>query len=161
MTSLFAETILVTPVGRILLHTSETQLYGVELFISNDFLDNETVISTFAQQVINKLKSYFIDPQSECKLKLAERGTVFQRRVWQYLLTIPPGETRTYSELAQALDTSARAVGNACRANPFAIVVPCHRVVSKAGLGGYYGKTDGSEIDLKQWLLEHERHKSS
>ncbi|MDO7709997.1 MAG: methylated-DNA--[protein]-cysteine S-methyltransferase [Pseudomonadota bacterium] len=161
MTSLFAETILVTPVGRILLHTSETQLYGVELFISNDFLDNETVISTFAQQVINKLKSYFIDPQSECKLKLAERGTVFQRRVWQYLQTIPPGETRTYTELAQALDTSGRAVGNACRANPFAIVVPCHRIVSKAGLGGYYGKTDGSEIDLKQWLLEHERHKSS
>jgi methylated-DNA-[protein]-cysteine S-methyltransferase len=161
MTSLIAQTILVTPVGRILLHTSETQLYGVELFISNDYSVNETVISTLAQQVVNQLKSYFIVPQSDCKLPLAERGTVFQRRVWQYLLTIPPGETRTYTELAQALDTSARAVGNACRANPFAIVVPCHRVVSKAGLGGYYGKTDGSEIDLKQWLLEHERHKSS
>jgi len=161
MTSLFAETILVTPVGRILLHTSETQLYGVELFISNDYTDNESVLSTLAQEAVDQLSSYFIDPQSECKLKLAERGTVFQRRVWQYLQTIPPGETRTYTELAQALDTSGRAVGNACRANPFAIVVPCHRVVSKAGLGGYYGKTDGSEIDLKQWLLEHERHKSS
>lgn len=160
MTSLITQTILVTPAGRILLHTSETQLYGVELFINNDYLDNETEISTLAQQVVNQLKSYFIDPQSELILPLAERGTVFQRRVWQYLLTIPPGETQTYTELAQALDTSARAVGNACRANPFAIVVPCHRVVSKAGLGGYYGKTDGSEIDLKQWLLEHERHKS-
>ncbi len=160
MTSHIAETILVTPVGRILLHTSETQLYGVELFISNDYTDNESVLSTIAQEAVNQLKSYFIDPQSEFTFPLAERGTVFQRRVWQYLQTIPPGETRTYAKLAQALDTSARAVGNACRANPFAIVVPCHRVVSKSGLGGYYGKTVGSEINLKQWLLDHERHKS-
>jgi methylated-DNA-[protein]-cysteine S-methyltransferase len=161
MTSLFAETILVMPVGRILLNTSETELYGLELFISNDDTDNESVLSTLAQEAVEQLKSYFIDPQSEFTLPLAERGTVFQRRVWQYLQTIPPGETRTYTELAQALDTSPRAVGNACRVNPFAIVVPCHRVVSKSGLGGYYGKTNGSEIDLKQWLLDHERHKSS
>jgi methylated-DNA-[protein]-cysteine S-methyltransferase len=161
MTSLIAQTILVTPVGRILLHTSETKLHGVELFISNDYVDNESVMSTLALQVVNQLKSYFTEPQSGWTSPLAERGTVFQRRVWQYLLTIPPGETRTYTELAQALDTSARAVGNACRANPFAIVVPCHRAVSKAGLGGYYGKIDGSEIVLKQWLLEHERHKLS
>ena len=158
MNSIITQTILVTPIGRILLHTSETQLYGVELFISNDDLDYETVTSTLAQQAINQLRSYFVDPQSKWTLPLAERGTVFQRRVWQYLQIIPLGETRTYTEVAQALDTSARAVANACRANPFAIVVPCHRVVSKSGLGGYYGKTDGIEISLKQWLLDHESH---
>jgi methylated-DNA-[protein]-cysteine S-methyltransferase len=157
MTSHIAETILVSPVGRILLHTSETQLYGVELFTSNDYMHNECVLSRLAEQAIQQFKSYFSDPLSEWTLPLAERGTVFQRKVWHYLQTIPPGATRTYSELAQALDTSARAAANACRANPFAILVPCHRVVSKSGLGGYFGKTDGSAIELKQWLLDHER----
>jgi len=161
MTSLIAETILVSPIGRILLRTSDTHLYGVELFISNDYKPQDSVISALAQQALNQLESYFIDAQSEWTLPLAEQGTVFQLKVWRYLQTIPPGETRTYSELAHALDTSARAVGNACRANPFAIVVPCHRITSKSGLGGYYGKTDGSEIELKQWLLDHERRELS
>tara|TARA_R110001583_G_scaffold173287_1_gene327276 strand:+ start:123999 stop:124373 length:375 start_codon:yes stop_codon:yes gene_type:complete len=119
---------------------------------------DEYVVSTLAQEAVNQLKAYFNNAQFEWTLPLAEQGTVFQRKVWQYLQTIPSGETRTYSELAHALDTSARAIGNACRANPFAIVVPCHRVVSKSGIGGYYGKKDGSEIDLKQWLLDHEHH---
>ena len=149
-----------TPVGRVLLHTSETQLCSVELFISNNHAETKHVASPLAQETINQFKSYFIDPQFEWTLPLAEQGTLFQNKVWQYLQTIPSGETRTYSDIAQALSTSSRAVGNACRANPFAIVVPCHRVVSKSGIGGYYGKVDGSEIDLKKWLLDHEHHKS-
>lgn len=161
MTSHIANTILVAPVGRILLHSSDTHLYGIELLISNDYTDSKSVTSKLALEAVNQLKSYFIDGQFEWSLPLAEQGTVFQRKVWQYLQTIPAGETRTYSDLAQALNTSARAVGNACRANPFAIVVPCHRIVSKSGIGGYYGKTDGNEIDLKRWLLDHERHQSS
>ncbi len=159
MTRLISQTILATPIGRILLHSSETHLYGIELFISDDYTDNDSVITALAQETVNQLKSYFIDAQSDFTLPLAERGTVFQQKVCQYLQKIPLGQTRTYSELAQALDTSARAVANACRANPFAIIVPCHRVVSKSGLGGYYGKTNGTEIVLKQWLLDHERHK--
>ncbi len=146
-----------SPVGLILLRSSETHLYGVELLISNDDTVQESVLSTLTQEAVNQLQSYFVDAQIKWTLPLAEQGTVFQQKVWQYLQTIPLGETRTYSDLAQALGTSARAVGNACRANPFAIVVPCHRVVSKSGVGGYYGKTDGSEIDLKTWLLDHER----
>jgi len=158
MTSLITKTILETPVGRILLHTSETHLYDVVILITNDVIDADLVTSTLAQQAVNQLKSYFIDGQSTWTLPLAEQGTLFQRKVWQFLQTIPAGETRTYSDLAQALGTSARAIGNACRANPFAIVVPCHRVVSKSGIGGYYGKTRGCEIVLKQWLLDHEHH---
>lgn len=128
--------------------------YSLAMTVTMD----EYVVSTLAQEAVNQLKAYFNNAQFEWTLPLAEQGTVFQRKVWQYLQTIPSGETRTYSELAHALDTSARAIGNACRANPFAIVVPCHRVVSKSGIGGYYGKKDGSEIDLKQWLLDHEHH---
>jgi methylated-DNA-[protein]-cysteine S-methyltransferase len=77
--------------------------------------------------------------------------------------------------LAKKLDTSARAVGNACRANPVPIVIPCHRVVAsgygdvqgrtsvagsrklRATMGGFMGKRSGSPLDLKHWLLAHER----
>ncbi|MDC9725199.1 MAG: methylated-DNA--[protein]-cysteine S-methyltransferase [Gammaproteobacteria bacterium] len=90
-------------------------------------------------------------------MPLVKCGTEFQQKVWHYLQTIPLGETRYYSDVAKALNSSAQAVGNACRANPFVIVVPCHRVVSKTGLGGYDGKTSGHNLAIKQWLLDHER----
>ena len=87
-------------------------------------------------------------------LPLDIRATAFQRRVWQHLTTIPRGETRTYSQVAQALGEprSARAVANACAANPVALVVPCHRVVRQdRGLGGYrWG------LERKAALLERE-----
>ena len=64
---------------------------------------------------------------------------------------------RTYGELAKLLNSSARAVGGACRANPISLVIPCHRVVASNGLGGYGGATAGKRLAIKQWLLEHER----
>ena len=73
-------------------------------------------------------------------LPLDVRATAFQRRVWQELMAIPPGETRSYSEIATALGLpkGQRAVGRACATNPVAIVVPCHRVLRADGaLGGY------------------------
>jgi AraC family transcriptional regulator of adaptative response/methylated-DNA-[protein]-cysteine methyltransferase len=73
-------------------------------------------------------------------LPLDLRGTPFQRRVWQALRTIPLGETASYAEIARRIGApkSARAVAAACRANPVAIVIPCHRVVRQDGsLAGY------------------------
>tara|TARA_R110002050_G_scaffold57423_3_gene128909 strand:+ start:64534 stop:65019 length:486 start_codon:yes stop_codon:yes gene_type:complete len=157
MNNTLSKTVLITPVGRILLHTSETHLCGVKLLINSHEAETEHVQSPIAQQTVEQFQSYFIDGQSEWTLPLIERGTVFQKKVWQHLQSIPSGETQTYSEIAQTLETSARAIGNACRTNPFAIVIPCHRVVSKLGFGGYFGKKEGYEIDLKQWLLDHER----
>lgn len=82
-------------------------------------------------------------------------GTAFQKRVWDALMKIPPGETRSYAELAAALDApkAARAVASACAHNRIAIVVPCHRVIRGDGsLGGYrWG------LALKQQLLQWER----
>ena len=69
------------------------------------------------------------------------RGTSFQRRVWALTLTIPAGEVRTYGWMARRLKSSARAVGQALKRNPFAPRVPCHRVVAAGGkLGGYAGR---------------------
>jgi methylated-DNA-[protein]-cysteine S-methyltransferase len=78
----------------------------------------------------------------------------FTGRVMAAMAAIPYGETRTYGELAEALDTSARAVGGGCGRNPVPVVVPCHRVVrSDGGLGGY--STAGG-VELKRRLLDHE-----
>ena len=101
-------------------------------------------------QVIDKIEQ----PGEAFELPLDIQGTVFQHKVWQALRQIPPGATRTYREIAEALGqpTATRAVANACGANPVAVAVPCHRVVrTDGGLGGYrWG------IERKRALLERE-----
>jgi len=84
------------------------------------------------------------------------QGTPYRRRVWAELCRIPFGETRSYAALAQKLGSSPRAVGNACRDNPYAPIIPCHRVVSASGLGGYCGATEGALLDIKIKLLKFE-----
>lgn len=87
-------------------------------------------------------------------LPIEMHGSAFERRVWEALLRIPPGETRSYGAIAAALGSAgaARAVGLANGANPLAIVVPCHRVIGSNGaLTGY-----GGGLDRKTWLLRHE-----
>ena len=98
----------------------------------------------------NKLPNLIFD------IELQTAGTNFQRKVWQALRQIPVGQVVTYGELAEQLNTSARAVGNACRANPIPLVIPCHRVVSKSGIGGFAGSRDGQPMKIKSWLLAHE-----
>ncbi len=108
------------------------------------------------RQVATQLAHYFDNPQHHFTLPVEPQGTDFQRRVWLALTDIPSGATRTYGGLAAALGSGARAVGNACRNNPVSIIIPCHRIVSVSGIGGYSGKTAGREINRKQWLLRHE-----
>ena len=84
------------------------------------------------------LQSYFDgQPADFNSLAMKPYGTPFQQRVWQALQTIPAGTTRTYGELAQQLGSAPRPLGGACGANPIPILIPCHRVVSSQGLGGF------------------------
>jgi len=125
-----------------------------------DYLGNRAALkpatTPLGRQLAAQLAQYFADPQSRFTLPVQLHGTDFQQRVWRALIRIPPGKTLSYGGLAAKLDSGARAVGNACRNNPVSIIVPCHRVVSVSGIGGYSGKTDGREINRKQWLLTHE-----
>jgi len=107
-------------------------------------------------QVVQQLESYFNDAAFCFQLPLLQQGTAFQQRVWQALRQIPAGEVRTYGELAHRVDSHPRAIGMACRHNPFPILVPCHRVVAANGWGGFDGKRQGERLALKRWLLEHE-----
>lgn len=113
-----------------------------------------------AAQAVRELQRYFADPRHRFTLPLAPRGTEFQRRVWAAIAAIPVGESRTYGEIARKVRSAPRAVGQACGANPIALVVPCHRVVGSMGaLGGFMNAEDGDPIAVKRWLLEHEGYR--
>ena len=110
------------------------------------------------QAAVQQILEYLDGKRSAFELPLDLRGTAFQQRVWEALLAIPHGETRTYGEVACALGLplrAARAVGAANGSNPCAIVVPCHRVVASGGkLGGYGG---GLPLKRRLLALEHAR----
>jgi len=108
---------------------------------------------------VQQLEAYFACERTDFDLELSLAGSEFQRRVWQALLTIPYGETRSYGEIAEQIGASgaARAVGLANGRNPIAIIVPCHRVIGASGsLTGY-----GGGLERKQSLLELERRRQS
>jgi methylated-DNA-[protein]-cysteine S-methyltransferase len=112
--------------------------------------------SPFLRIVAARLKEYFRDGRTSFDFPLADTGTAYQRAVWKALIDIPPGEARTYGQLVPQEGGCARAIAGACRANPWPILVPCHRVVAQDGLGGYYGATTGRPMEIKRWLLRHE-----
>ena len=90
-------------------------------------------------------------------LPLYPTGTHLPRRVWEQISAMPRGSTLTYGEVATAIRSGPRAVGNACGANPYPIVVPCHRVVgANQAIGGFARQRGGFLLDIKKWLLLHE-----
>jgi methylated-DNA-[protein]-cysteine S-methyltransferase len=104
----------------------------------------------------HELDRYWRNPDERIHIKLLEQGSTYRNRVWTALCEIPFAETMSYSALAKKIGSSARAVGNACRDNPYALFIPCHRVVSVSGIGGYCGQTDGDLMSVKYKLLEFE-----
>jgi methylated-DNA-[protein]-cysteine S-methyltransferase len=110
-----------------------------------------------AREAVRQLRAWLKDPAFEFGLPLAPAGTHFQRSVWERISAIPPGRTMSYGEVAAAIRSGPRAVGNACGANPYPIVVPCHRVVAaNQALGGFGRQGAGFLLDIKRWLLHHE-----
>lgn len=110
-----------------------------------------------AAEAVRQLRAYLADPAFVFGLPLQPAGTTFQRRVWEQISAIPPGRVETYGQLAKNLKNAPRAVGQACGANPYPLVVPCHRVVAAGGgLGGFNRHGGGFLLEVKRWLLRHE-----
>jgi methylated-DNA-[protein]-cysteine S-methyltransferase len=144
-----------SPVGELLLVGDETALRGLH-FPNHRYplrRDYRSACEPFTG-VREQLEQYFAGERREFDLPLELDGPAFHRRVWEALLTIPYGETRSYREIAAQVGDpgSARAVGFANGRNPIAIVVPCHRVIGADGsLTGY-----GGGLPRKRQLLDLE-----
>ena len=108
----------------------------------------------FCEKINLELTQYFQNPKHRFQLSLNPKGSAFQQQVWNTLLVIPVGRSFTYGELAQRIQTSPRAIGQACKTNPITIFIPCHRVVAKEHIGGYMG--EAKALRLKRALLQHE-----
>lgn len=106
-----------------------------------------------AQSACGQLAAYFAGTRQVFDLPLAPRGSEFQLRFYEALCAIPYGETRTYGDLAKELGASAQAIGQACGANPIAILIPCHRVLGANSLGGFSG---AGGVEAKVALLKLE-----
>jgi len=117
--------------------------------------------SPLLDEAARQLGAYFAGRRKRFDLPLAPRGSDFQRAVWDQMLAIPYGETKSYGELARATGGIARAVGTACGANPIPIFIPCHRVLAAdRRLGGFSGgrgpETKALLLALEgAWPLQH------
>lgn len=126
-----------------------------------DFLEpvaEATAVLSLAKEAAKQLRAWLADPKFVFDLPLQVQGSAFQRSVWTQISSIPSGQTRSYGQLAQVLNSAPRAVGQACAANPLPVVVPCHRVIAaNGGLGGFARQSGGFLLDVKRWLLAHEQ----
>jgi methylated-DNA-[protein]-cysteine S-methyltransferase len=146
-----------SPLGPLLLMGNGKALSGLHFAghahaprIGDDWVEDADLLAPVARQ----LAEYFAGRRSSFDLVLDLRGTPFQLQVWEALLRIPWGETRSYRDVALELGRPGafRAVGGAVGSNPVSIVVPCHRVIGAGGrLVGY-----GWGLGRKRWLLAHE-----
>ncbi|HEX2530828.1 MAG TPA: methylated-DNA--[protein]-cysteine S-methyltransferase [Burkholderiaceae bacterium] len=120
--------------------------------------DEKAPIDALSARVAQQVQRYFIEPDFCFDLPLADVGTAFQRKVWKVISSIPRGKVLTYGQIAKMIQSAPRAVGQACGANWFPLVIPCHRVTASGGLGGFSHHDDaaGFHVGVKRWLLAHE-----
>ena len=157
------------PLGYLLVATTKKGICAVKLGNEADKLEH-VLKQEFHQahiirddhthkEWIQAILDFIAGGETHLDLPLDVRGTAFQKQVWQALQKIPYGETRTYADIARNLakPQAVRAVGNACGANPIALIVPCHRVLRSDGsLGGYHWG-----IERKQKLLTQESERTA
>ncbi|ASQ47133.1 methylated-DNA--[protein]-cysteine S-methyltransferase [Legionella clemsonensis] len=140
-----------TPVGWLEVAYDEHYIHHATFTESPQF---NTKTNQLTPLLAAELETYFNNPHHRFQLSLKPQGTSYQQQVWNALLVIPVGRTVTYGELAATLQSSPRAIGQACKSNPIALFIPCHRVVGKNSQGGYMGRTDALRYKIS--LLAHE-----
>lgn len=144
------------PFGKIGIRTAAGQVQ--ELCYLPPSFDAKPAGDAVAALAEQQVLAYCRDPDFEFSLPLATVGSPFQGRVWEAICSIPRGSVRTYGELARHLASAPRAVGQACGANRYPLVIPCHRVTAANGLGGFanHDEQNGFHLGVKRWLLAHE-----
>lgn len=143
------------PFGQLRLIADRDSLTGIEFLLEPE--PARKPATRVLRETAAQLAAYFRNSSHAFDLPVRLEGTPFQLKVWQALCEIPPGDPLTYGQLARKLGTAPRTVGGACGANPIPVIVPCHRVISAAGLGGFMHTRDDGPLNIKSWLLAHER----
>jgi methylated-DNA-[protein]-cysteine S-methyltransferase len=129
-----------------------------ELVYLQPSFDEKPPSDKIAEQAARQIQRYLKDPDFRFDLPLLPAGTEFQRKVWNVIAAIPRGEVLTYGQVAKHIKSAPRAVGQACGANWYPLVIPCHRVTATGGIGGFSNHDDetGFHLGIKRWLLAHE-----
>ena len=112
--------------------------------------------SPLAREAARQINAYFKDAFFQFDLPLAAKGSAFQQRVWGVISSIPSGQTLSYGDVARRIRSAPRAVGQACGANWFSLLIPCHRVLAAHGIGGFGSGDGGFHLNVKSWLLAYE-----
>jgi len=110
-----------------------------------------------SKKVAMQIAAYLKDPDYVFVLDLPEAGTEHQRKVWSVINAIPRGKVLTYGEVARKIGSAPRAVGQACGANWYPLIIPCHRVTATGSIGGFARHDGGFHQGVKRWLLQHEQ----
>ncbi|MEJ2763478.1 methylated-DNA--[protein]-cysteine S-methyltransferase [Photobacterium sp. MCCC 1A19761] len=145
-----------TPIGRLNIVANDEAVTAIEFDADPSA---QQAPNTITRLCCEQLSDYFAGNRTDFDVPLDAHGTKFQHQVWQALIAIPFGETCSYSAIAHQIENpkAVRAVGAANGRNPIPVIVPCHRVIGSSGqLTGYAGG-----LDIKIWLIEHERKISS
>jgi methylated-DNA-[protein]-cysteine S-methyltransferase len=148
--------IVAAPFGAIGIRTEAGRLREL-VYLPPQFSEKDAA-DEVAQQAAEQVGRYLADADFSFSLPLADAGSQFQQRVWAAISSIPRGSVRTYGQVAKHIGSAPRAVGQACGANWFPLVIPCHRVTAAGGLGGFSHHDDenGFHLSVKRWLLTHE-----
>lgn len=137
-----------TPLGEITVTQADDHIVSLDWGVGRDQEETPLLRAAVAQ-----IQAYFDGDLKAFDLPLAPPVSPFTQTVLHEMQHIPYGETRTYADIARALKTAPRAIGGACGRNPIPIIIPCHRILSTAGLGGYSG---GDGLETKSALLSLE-----
>lgn len=153
--SLFSA-VVAAPFGAVGIRTEPGQVR--ELVYLPSHFNEKSPTDKLAERAAKQVEKYLAQPDFRFNLPLASAGTPFQQKVWKVISEIPRGDVLTYGEVARIIQSAPRAVGQACGANWFPLVVPCHRVTATGGLGGFANHDDesGFHLNVKRWLLAHE-----
>lgn len=154
---LIYSTIFDSHIGSILIQRNEFGISKLQILPKKEKLSLRMHNDHLLKEAKNQIKAYLAKQLHAFDLPTCIRSTKFRQDTWTYMSKIPYGTTLSYGRIAKELNSSPRAIGQACALNPILIIVPCHRVIKTSGdLGGFSG---GTGIKTKIWLLKHETFK--
>lgn len=148
------QAVIAAPFGALGIRCNERAVTGIDFLPAGT--PPQAPQSALAAQACAELQRYLDDRTVRFRVPLELHGTPYQLKVWQAIAAIPPGHPVSYGELAARIGSAPRSVGQACGANHIPVIIPCHRVLAKSGLGGFMHSRGSGALDIKQWLLRHE-----